>query len=151
MPPVVYLDSSALVKRYVEEPGTEAVQNLLAGPVIAGTAAITQVEVAAALAKAVRMGVLHGGEAALALEAFQSEWQILYRIQVTEPVLALALELAWSKGLRGYDATHLAAALFWREMLGEMVLMATFDRQLWQVAQSAGLVVWPEALPRSGP
>ncbi len=144
---VAYLDASALVKRYVAEPGTEAVQALLAGVAVTGTAAITQVEVAAALAKAVRMGVLPRDEAAAALDAFQAEWRTLERLQVTEPVLSRASDLAWEKGLRGYDAAHLAAALIWQEILGEPVLMATFDRQLWEAARTTGLAVWPDASP----
>ena len=144
---VAYLDASALVKRYVAEPGTEAVQALLKRVAVTGTATITQVEVSAALAKAVRMGVLPRDEAASALEIFMAEWRTLERLQVTEPILSRASDLAWEKGLRGYDATHLAAALIWQELLGEPVLLATFDRQLWEAARTTGLVVWPEALP----
>ena len=58
---IVYLDASALVKRYVEEPGSEELQGLLENAGVVGTAAITRVEVVAALAKAVRMGVLAPG------------------------------------------------------------------------------------------
>ena len=144
---IAYLDASALVKRYVAEPGTEAVQELLGQVVVTGTAIITQVEVTAALAKAVRMGILPRDEAASALELFQAEWQDLERLQVTEPILFRASELAWEKGLRGYDATHLAAARSWQELLGQPVLLASFDRQLWEAARTTGLVVWPEALP----
>jgi hypothetical protein len=53
---------------------------------------------------------------------------------------------AWERGLRGYDALHLAAALFWQETLGEPVTLATFDRQLWQAGAAAGLEVWPADL-----
>jgi hypothetical protein len=31
--------------------------------------------------------------------------------------------------------------------LDEPLTLATFDRQLWQVGPSVGLVVWPEAFP----
>ncbi len=144
---VVYLDASALVKRYVAEPGTEAVQALLAQVAVTGTATITQVEVTAALAKAVRTGVLPRDEAAAALDVFRTEWRTLERLQVMEPVLARASVLAWEKGLRGYDATHLAAALIWQEMLGEPVMMATFDRQLWEAARTTKLLVWPDTSP----
>lgn len=58
----------------------------------------------------------------------------------------MADHLAWEHGLRGYDAVHLAAALPWHEALGESVTVATYDKQLWQAAQSTGLVVWPESL-----
>jgi len=142
---VIYLDASALVKRYVEEAGTEEVQRLLVGAAVLGTAAITQVEVAAALAKAVRMGVLDGESASEALAAFRGDWRSFERLQVTEIVISRAAELAWERSLRAYDATHLAAALIWQE-LGESVTMATFDRELWEAANASGLEVWPQEI-----
>ncbi len=141
---IVYLDASVLVKRYVQEVGSEAVGRLIEEADLLGTAAITRVEMAAALAKAVRVGVLSREEAALALEVFREEWPSLVRIQVTEPLLRRAEEVAWEEGLRGYDATHLAAALFWQDMVGEPVVMATFDRQLWEAARRVGMEVFPK-------
>jgi len=144
---VIYLDASALVKRYVKEAGTEEVQRLLKGAVVIGTAAITRVEVAAALAKAVRMGVLSGDEALGALETFRDEWRAFERIQVTETILSRAADLTWEQNLRAYDATHLAAAVIWQELLGVSVTMATFDRELWEASRASGLDVWPEEIP----
>ncbi len=100
-----------------------------------------------ALTKAVRVGVLSREEVALALEVFREEWPSLVRIQVTEPLLRRAEEVAWQEGLRGYDATHLAAALFWQDVLGEPVGVATFDRQLWDAARRQGMRVFPEERP----
>ncbi len=144
---IVYLDASALVKRYVQEVGSEAVARLTEEARLLGTAAITRVEMAAALAKAVRVRALSQEDAALALEVFREEWPNLVRVQVTEPLLRRAEEVAWEKGLRGYDATHLAAALFWQDMLGEPVVVATFDRQLWDAARRQQMRVFPEERP----
>ncbi len=63
---------------------------------------------------------------------------------MTEFVLTRVKGVAWFHGLRGYDATHLAAALFWQEMLGEPVTMATYDRQLWDAARSVGMYAFAE-------
>jgi predicted nucleic acid-binding protein len=49
---IPYLDASALVKRYVQEPGSEEVSRLIARARVVGTSAITRVEVTAALARA---------------------------------------------------------------------------------------------------
>ena len=57
-----------------------------------------------------------------------------------------ASHLAWENGLRGYDATHFAAALIWQEMLETLVTLATYDRELWLTAQKAGMTTWPEGL-----
>jgi predicted nucleic acid-binding protein len=55
---IVYLDSSALVKLVVEEAGSARVRALLAKTTIAATGLISRAEVAAALAKAIRIGFL---------------------------------------------------------------------------------------------
>ena len=142
---IVYLDASALVKRYVGEAGSLEVNALLAPVAVAGTSVISRAEVAAAISKAVRVGVLNREEAKSAFQVFTLDWENLARLQMTEVLAARAATLAWEHGLRGYDAVHLAAALTWQEMLGEPVVLATFDRQLWQGAKTAGLTPWPES------
>ncbi len=60
--------------------------------------------------------------------------------------LPRAETLGWEYGLRGYDAVQLISALTWQESLGTPILLATFDRQLWNAAQKAGVRVWPDNL-----
>ena len=143
---ILYLDSSALVKRYVAEIGSSQVERITAQADIKGTAIISRAEVSAALGKAARMGTLTHAEASAALQAFRAEWPNLPRIALTEAVVARADEQAWEHGLRGYDAVHLATAIFWQEMMEETLTLATFDRQLWKAGKATGLVVWPNDL-----
>ena len=143
---IVYLDASALVKRYITEAGSVEVEHLISQTQVAGTCLISRAEVAAAIAKAVRIKLLPRDEAARALRVFRTQWADLVRLQLTETMVARADALAWEYGLRGYDAVHLAAALFWQETLGEAVILATFDRQLWQAGQNAGVSAWPQNL-----
>jgi predicted nucleic acid-binding protein len=63
---------------------------------------------------------------------------------MSEALVSLAEQMAWDYGLRGYDAVHLAAAKVWRKEIGDLVVLATFDRELWEAAQLAGLEAWPE-------
>ncbi|MDX9953639.1 MAG: type II toxin-antitoxin system VapC family toxin [Anaerolineae bacterium] len=143
---ILYLDASALVKRYVAEPGSDEVSRLIAGAAVVGTSLITRAETSAALAKAARVGALTREAAAAALQVFRSEWPFLIRVQATELVLTRADTLAWELGLRGYDAVHLASASIWQEGMGEAVTLATFDRQLWDAARTQGLAVSLENL-----
>lgn len=146
---IVYLDASALVKRYVAESGSSEVDELIAQASVVGTAVISRAETAAALAKAVRMGVLTRGEAETALQVFYTQWTDLVRLQLTELILAQAGALAWDYGLRACDAVHLATARFWQSSLSEAVTLATFDLQLWEAGAAAGLVAWPQDLMAS--
>jgi uncharacterized protein len=143
---ILYLDSSALVKRYIGEAGSPQVEDLIARSEVVGTCLASRAEVAAALAHAVRMGILPRDQAEAALLVFRAQWLRLARLQLTEPLLVRADALAWDYGLRGYDAIHLAAALFWQETLPVPVTLATFDRELWQAGLAAGLTVWPASL-----
>lgn len=143
---ILYLDASALVKRYVHEAGTDDVARAIAGADVVGTSLISRAETAAALAKALRVGALEVEEAKQAMKLLRGEWPDYVRIQVTEILIARADVLAWEQGLRGYDAVQLASALVWHESLQQPVVFATYDRRLWRSAAESGLACFPEAL-----
>ena len=66
---------------------------------------------------------------------------------MNENLVSRAESLAWEYKLRGYDAVHLAAAQLWQGQMEHPVTLATFDQQLWEAAELAGLGVWPEVAP----
>lgn len=144
---IVYLDASALVKRYVAEAGSPEVGELIGEAQAIGTTVISRAEVAAALARAARTGLVTREAGAKALQAFNADWEHLVRLQLGEPLVARAAALAWEHGLRGYDLVHLASALAWSEALGETVAVATYDRELWRGAKASGLAAWPVGTP----
>ncbi|MFC2015426.1 type II toxin-antitoxin system VapC family toxin [Chloroflexota bacterium] len=144
---ILYLDASALVKRYVAELGSPEVSAAISRSQVTGTVPISRAEVEAALAKAVRLQALTQEEGLASLQVFRNEWPDLVRVHVTEMVVAQAGSLAWDHGLRGYDAVHLAAASTWQGALGERVTLATFDKHLWTAAESVGLEAYPDDLP----
>ena len=143
---IVYLDASAIVKRYLAEADSPAVDRLVAQALVMGTSLISRAEVAAAIARAARMNALPSAEAEKALKTFRAQWADLIATPVTQILVARADSLAWDYGLRGYDAVHLASAMLWQEALSESVTLATFDKQLWDAARQAGMDVWPETL-----
>jgi len=72
---ILYLDASALLKRYVAESGSREVNALIVGASVVGTVAISRAEVSSAFAKASRMRRLSREEAASALQVFNEEWE----------------------------------------------------------------------------
>ena len=144
----LYLDTSALVKCYVAERGSEEAFALTMSAQIVASSLISQTEVAAAIAKAVRLGWISSESGRIAQHTFLNQWSDFFRIPVTEALVSRADSLAWNHALRGYDAIQLASALIWQESLGAPVTLATFDRELWQAAPKASLHVWPARLTR---
>ena len=129
----LYLDTSALLKRYVDEAGSDAVIALMAEAEAVVTSLVTRAEVPAAIAKAVRRRVLDDDRAQRAHGRFLKEWPNFGKVPVTDALVARADTLTWEHGLRAYDAIQLAAALSCLETidaLGADILFATFDRQL---------------------
>jgi uncharacterized protein len=143
---IVYLDTSALVKYYVSEQGTEAVFQLIQDADLVGSAQITYVEMAAALAKATRLRWINVGEEEKAWGDFCADWPSFTRINVTTPLVERAAQLARQHQLRGYDATHLAAASVWKESLENQITLASFDKDLWAAGKNAGIDIWPNEL-----
>lgn len=144
---IVYLDSSALVKLFADEPGTAEVIRAVKEAELVGTVVISRVEVIAALAKAARVGALSMDDAKSARHRFRTEWLHFLRLQVSDFLIDRAGDLAWAHGLRGYDAVQLAASDVWRESLDAPVSLVTFDLKLWKAAAAIGLVPYPQDLP----
>ena len=143
---ILYLDTSALIKRYVVEAGSNEVTVLVDQAQTVGSILLTRVEMAAGLSKAVRMKWVQSEDAESAWQDFLMHWQSFTRLSMTPVLAERAGRLAWAYGLRGYDATHLAAAQIWQETLEMPVTLATYDRELWLAGQKAEVLVWPAGL-----
>ena len=143
---IAYLDASALVKRYIVERGSRETIALTAESEMTATSIASRAEVAAAFARAVRVGLVARDVARNAQRRFAGDWPDLVRVPLTEALVERAAGLAWEHGLRGYDAVQLASALAWQESVGEQIVLATFDQELWEASMRTGLEVWPEQL-----
>ncbi|MBI2834986.1 MAG: type II toxin-antitoxin system VapC family toxin [Acidobacteria bacterium] len=144
---IAYLDASALVKRYLVERGSRETIALTDESEMTATSIVSRAEVAAALAKAARTGLVTHDVARNAQRSLAGEWPDLVRVPVTEALVERAEALTWEHGLRGYDAVQLASALTWQESVGQEIVLATFDQQLWEAAKRTGLKPWPDQLP----
>ena len=140
---ILYFDSSALVKRYVEEQGTSDVLGWMDASDLNGTVLVTRAEVAAAITRAKRMRYVSREETRKFLDTFHREWSNFQRLPVTELLVARADALACEHNLRGYVAIHLASALTWQELLDLPVTVVTYDMELAAAAQASGLLVLP--------
>jgi predicted nucleic acid-binding protein len=115
-----YADSSALVKRYVNETGSDWVRALCdpAAENVIALAHIGLVEIAAALGVKYRQGSLEVSVRDGLLRDLQRDGRDQYwLVDVDQGLVLCAIELTRRHKLRGYDAVHLACVLFLRETL----------------------------------
>lgn len=149
MPPfrLYYLDTSALVKRYMVESGSLWVQDLYLQPnSLMVTSLLTLVEAAAAFGRKWRLGDIDRETYRQALDRLRQEFHRGHVVLDVEPAMAdLAVTLTERHPLRGYDALHLAAALSTvrRMRLGQQVqvVFVSADRALLAAAAAEGLAV----------
>ena len=143
-----YLDTSALVKRYVAEAGSIWLPSIVAPATghLLLTSRITMVEVAGALARRRREGSLAPSDYADALRAFRYDTFAQYKlVEVDAAVSDLAGDLVDRHPLRAYDAVQLASALAANRILQLLALSPlTFlsaDDRLVAAARAEGLIV----------
>jgi uncharacterized protein len=141
--PLVYFDSSALVKLLVEEAGSELAAELWDGSDAAVASRLAYPEVRAALAAAARHHDLGRHDLDAAEQAWDGYWAATRPVELTAAVEQHAGQLARSHALRGADAVHLASAL---AISDPDLVVAVWDRRLHTGAQAAGLRVAPAQL-----
>jgi predicted nucleic acid-binding protein len=139
----LYLDTSALVKLYVEEEGSATVREAVAGAETIATTVIAYVEACAAFARRRRESHLSRTDYRRTIHELQSDWDRYLLLEVTNELIRTAAELAAIHPLRAYDAIHLAAAKVLQERLQGPILFACWDSRLSATAKGEGLTLVP--------
>jgi hypothetical protein len=129
----LYVDSSAMVKRYVAEDDSDRADAILLGDADWVTGRHTYVEVSLAIHR--RLGE---AERQAAFDAFEQDWARTFVVTLDEALCRRAAELGIASGSRSLDALHLAAA---ERAGGRSVPVFTFDVRLAQAARALGFAV----------
>ena len=111
---VYFFDSSSIVKRYVAEIGSAWIRGLTdpASGNAAYVAALGGVETISAVTRRLRRGEMSPADAATAIADFRRHYAGAYFLMRASPiVIAQAMDLVETHGLRAYDAVQLATAL----------------------------------------
>lgn len=145
---VYFLDSSALVKRYINETGSAWILGLFDPNVDHEffVAAVTGVEIVAAITRRARNGSIAAADAALVCHQLKRDLQTDYQvIEMTAGIIRSGMALAETQGLRGYDAVQLAAGCAINELAVASglspIIFVSADEELNLAAVNEGLLV----------
>jgi len=136
----VFLDSSALAKRYLQELGSDRLDEILASASSLGVSVITVSEIVSALCRRRREKKLSTQEYAKAKRALFEDIEDSSVVNVTGEVVARAVHLLERWPLRSSDALHVASAAEW-----SADLFVSADERQCNAARAYGLQV--EQLP----
>jgi predicted nucleic acid-binding protein len=128
----LYADSSALLKRYIDEPDSDRAVELLASDDELVTGRHTSVEVRRNLAR-----LLEPSAAVTARAALLDDLAAFALVELDADTCELAASIAEQTGVRTLDALHLGAA----RRLGTALTFLTFDVRQAQAARLLGFTV----------
>ena len=138
---IVYVDSSALVKLFLEEHDSDVARAMWDSGVPLATSRISHAELACALAAAVRSGRDRRGD----VDSDVVDGGFLRRsasfVEVDEELATDAVVFGVRHGLSGLDAIHVASAMKLSDFAP--VFVSWDDRQR-AAARAEGLPVYPE-------
>jgi len=129
------VDSSALVKRYVEEYGSEFIDLFLQRASELALCIILVPEIISALNRRLRERILSANDYRKIKRQLLEDVRDATVLQITPSVISLSVKLLEKNVLRAMDGLHLACALEW-----QAELFVTADRRQLLAAKNAGLV-----------
>ncbi len=143
-----YLDTSALVKRYINETGSAWLRALV-DPALSPVLIVSQlliVEMTSAFNRRLREGTVNRDDYTRMMDAFRDDCLVEYRIMpLNGSIIDLACELLERHPLRAYDVIHLSTAIVINRLLvaHEMPTLTFLcaDKRLLDAATAEGLAV----------
>ena len=130
----VFLDSSALAKRYIDEAGSDRVQEILVSADSLGVSVLCVPEIASALCRRRREGHLTRQQYFAAVQALMDDIEDASVIGITAAVVARAVDLLERWALRSSDSLQIACAAEWSPDL-----FVSADMQQCMSAEAYGL------------
>ena len=140
---ILYLDTSALVKRYFEEPGSMEIVKRCREAALLATSSVAYAEAVSAIYRKGREEGVGEKDLSSLLRTLDREWESFFRLVVNDRLNPLVRRIAPVHQLRGFDAIHLASALVLQARLSEPVVFACFDKKLLSAASHEGLETFP--------
>lgn len=138
---ILYLDTSALIKLYVSEDGTDTIRDAVKLASVVAASRVSYVEARAALARAQRESRIEKQDLGHAVTGLKEDWKRFLVLEVTAELVRRAGDLAEEHALRAYDALQLASALILKDGISAEVSFLSFDEDLSHAAKSAGLII----------
>lgn len=135
----LYLDTSSLVKLYLDEPGADEVARLVAGAIVVVTSTLAYPEARATMARRRRERLMTPREHTEAVRQLDQDWPRFVTLAFDDDLALAAGRLADAHGLRGGDAVHLASFESVLAAAGdEEVRFSCADDRLTRAARSLG-------------
>src|SRR4030067_2282732 len=124
---IVYLDTSSLVKLYVEEIDSEKIKNVARDAAAISTAKVAYAEARAAFARKHKEDAFSLNVLRKIVEDLNRDWENYFVIEITDGLIRFAGDIAERYLLRGFDAIHLASAIHLKNRMNSEIYFSSYD------------------------
>ncbi len=131
---IVYLDTSAIIKHYLQEPGSENVQRLFQEADYLGTSVFSEIETISSLERAKKIARIDSPSYRSILAQMNRDFQTFALEAVSAETVRNGIRLVRQHGLRPGDAIQLASAQLLKRRLPQMIF-AAYDEKLLESAR----------------
>ena len=131
-----FFDSSAFAKRYIEEPGSDQVEDLCAQATLLGVSSICLPEIISGLCRLSRDSILTKNQYEVTKESLLKDFEDIMVCNITPAVIGQTIHILETNTLRTLDALHIGCALEWKAE----VFVSSDLRQI-SAAKKSGLKV----------
>ena len=146
--PVIYLDTSVIVKRYRTEEGTKYTDALFdivkaRQDLTFASSVLAMIEFIAALRRMRKGGLISEDDFLISLASFREESKEISLQPIDDLILARTVNIIMKHALRSADALHLTTALELRMIMNKVndkVILASNDNEMCNAAKSEELV-----------
>ena len=136
---ILYLETSNLVKLYVQEADSREIAKLVSDSEAVATSIIAYAEARAAFARKLRERGISDEHHKKIKNDLNRDWENLFVIKLSDSVVRSAGDLAEKRSLRGFGALHLASALVLQKAVSLPVQFSCSDARLCESAKKEGL------------
>ena len=138
---IVYLDTSSLVKLYVEEIDSEKIKSFAHKAAAVSTSKIAYAEARAAFARKQKEEEFSLKVLRKIVEDLNRDWESYFEIEITDGLIRFAGDIAEKYLLRGFDSIHLASAVHLKNKIRADIHFSSYDTRLNQSAEKEGIIV----------
>lgn len=127
---ISYFDTSAIVKFYINETGSDVLREIFDKSEIFVTSEIAYIETVSAFIRINNERLISDIDLKNLLSDFKNNWNDFFTLKTDFNIIQKAGLLIEKYKLRSYDSLHLASAMIFRERINKSVNFYSWDKNL---------------------
>ena len=139
---ILYLDTSAIVKFYISEAGSQKVRELFDLSDVLATSCIAYVETISAFTRINNEKKLSDSDYKNIVLNFKKDWEDLFVLKIDNTIIKTAGQFVESYQIKGYDSIHLASAVMLSKRINQIINFCCWDKKLNEAALKENLIIF---------